>query len=98
MGGDILCPAEQRSDRWPLGALWSKRGTGRMGERDKQIWVMGLEIEVGAFVPSIGHGPQRTFGPFWALASGGRDRAFGIEEALLKSSRLKIFEVMGDLV
>ena len=56
MGGDILCPAEQRSDRWPLGALWSKRGTGRMGERDKQIWVMGLEIEVGAFVPSIGHG------------------------------------------
>ena len=71
MGGDILCPAEQRSDRWPLGALWSKRGTGRMGERDKQIWVMGLEIEVGAFVPSIGHGlgarrtvAERTFGPF----------------------------------
>ena len=71
MGGDILCPPEQRSDRWPLGALWSKRGTGRMGERDKQIWVMGLEIEVGAFVPSIGHGlgarrtvAERTFGPF----------------------------------
>ena len=42
-----------------------------MGERDKQIWVMGLEIEVGAFVPSIGHGlgarrtvAERTFGPF----------------------------------
>ena len=80
MGGDILCPAEQRSDRWPLGALWSKGGTDwRWRERDKQIWVMGSEIEVGAFVPSIGHGPERTFEPFWALASGGRDRAFGMD-------------------
>ena len=57
-----------------------------MGQRrrDKQIWVMGFENEVGAFVPSNGHGPdaygaRRTFGPFWALASGGRDGAFGMD-------------------
>ena len=79
MGGDILCPAEQRSDRWPLGALWSKGGTDwRWRERDKQIWVMGLEIEVGAFVPSIGHGLELDgrwrsgrlghFGPWQAAA------------------------------
>ena len=59
---------------WSIGA-----GTdGRRRERDKQIWVMGSEIEVGAFVPSIGHGLELDgrwrrgrlghFGPWQAAA------------------------------